>query len=102
MQEICFSMVTEVTERALAHTDKKEVLLVGGVAASKRMQEMMGKMCKDRGAKLYVVPKEYAGDCGVNIAWIGILARKFGWRHDFKDKFDPKWRIDNVEITWLK
>ncbi len=31
-------MVTEVTERALAHTEKKEVLLTGGVAANKRLQ----------------------------------------------------------------
>ncbi|MFA7080853.1 MAG: KEOPS complex N(6)-L-threonylcarbamoyladenine synthase Kae1, partial [Candidatus Bathyarchaeia archaeon] len=36
LQEHVFSMVTEVTERALAHTEKKEVLLTGGVAANKR------------------------------------------------------------------
>jgi tRNA A37 threonylcarbamoyltransferase TsaD len=37
LQETAFSMVTEVTERALAHTEKKEVLLTGGVAANKRI-----------------------------------------------------------------
>ena len=37
LQEHAFSMVTEVTERALAHTEKKELLLTGGVAANKRL-----------------------------------------------------------------
>jgi len=47
VQETCFSMITEVTERALAHTGKREVLVVGGVAANKRLQEMMDKMCNE-------------------------------------------------------
>ncbi|MEM7821735.1 MAG: hypothetical protein QXX38_02915, partial [Candidatus Aenigmatarchaeota archaeon] len=100
LQEICFSMLVEVTERALAHVDKKEVLLVGGVAANKRLQEMMKKMCEGRGAKTYVVPVEYSGDNGVMIAWTGLLAYKFGWKPGFDDLIKPKWRID--EIKWFK
>lgn len=101
LQETCFAMLTEVTERALAHTGKNEVLLVGGVAANKRLQKIMGDMCKERGAKMYIVPQEYAADCGVNVAWVGILAYKSGWKPDFKDKIKSKWRIDEVEITWV-
>ncbi|MFB0502154.1 MAG: KEOPS complex N(6)-L-threonylcarbamoyladenine synthase Kae1, partial [Candidatus Bathyarchaeia archaeon] len=41
LQEVAFSMLTEVTERALAHTEKPEVLLTGGVAANKRLQSML-------------------------------------------------------------
>lgn len=102
MQETCYSMITEVTERALAHTGKKEVLLVGGVAASKRMQEMMNQMCSDRNAKLYVVPQEYSGDNGSMIGVVGILAYKSGYKEKIENKIDPKWRIDEVEVTWLK
>lgn len=102
MQETCFSMLTEVTERALAHTGKKEVLLVGGVAANKRLQEMMEIMCEERGAKFFVVPHEYATDNGAMIAWLGLLAHKSGWKLKTKDKILPKWRIDDVEITWIK
>ena len=43
LQETCFAMLIEVTERALAHTGKNEVLLVGGVAANKRFSEMINK-----------------------------------------------------------
>jgi len=102
MQETCFAMVTEVTERALAHTAKEEVLLVGGVAASKRLQDMMNQMCLDRNGKMHVVPKEYAGDCGVNIAWTGLLAHKSKYKQKIEGKINPKWRVDEVKIAWLK
>ena len=102
LQETCFAMLSEVTERALAHTGKNEVLLVGGVAANKRLQEMLGKMCVDRGAKFYAAPSEYSGDNGIMIGWTGLLAYKSGWKPDFKDKIMPKWRTDDVEITWFK
>ena len=101
LQETCFAMVVEVTERALAHTGKKEVLLVGGVASNKRLQEMMEKMCEERGADFHVVPQEYSGDNGAMIAWTGLLAYKSGWKANFKDKIKPRWRIDEVDITWI-
>ena len=101
-QEICFSMLTEATERALAHTEKNEVLLVGGVAANKRLQKMMKIMCKDRGAKMYVVPQKYSGDNGVMIAWTGLLAYNFGVRTRIeKSNIRQKWRVDEVDIKWL-
>jgi glycoprotease/Kae1 family metallohydrolase len=100
LQETCFAMLTEVTERALAHTGKEEVLLVGGVAANKRLQEMIKKMCGARGAKAYVVPTEYSGDNGVMIAWTGLLAFEKRWEPGFIDLIKPKWRID--EIKWFK
>jgi len=99
LQETCFAMLTEVSERALAHTGKKELLLVGGVAANKRLQEMMGKMCKDRGAKSFVVPMKYAGDNGVNIAWAGILARKSKVK---SAGIIRNWRADQVPTNWIK
>ncbi len=102
IQETCFSMITEVTERALAHTGKNEVLLVGGVAANKRLQSMLGTMTEERGGKLYVVPHEYSGDQGAMIGWVGLLAYKSNWTSNLKDKINPKWRIDDVKITWIK
>lgn len=103
MQEVCFSMLTEVTERALAHTNKKEVLLVGGVAANKRLQEMMKTMCNERGADFYVVPHEYSGDNGIMIGWTGALAYKSGRELSIEDSsVRQNWRTEDVEITWLK
>lgn len=102
-QETVFSMLTEVTERALAHTNKEEVLLVGGVAASRRLQDMMKVMCSGREAKSYSVPMKYAGDNGVMIAWNGILAFKSRQKMRVDDTgFIKAWRTDDVDITWLR
>ena len=71
-------MVTEVTERALAHTEKKEVLLTGGVAANKRLQSMLSVIAQEHDAQFNVVPLEFATDNGAMIAWTGVLAYKHG------------------------
>lgn len=97
-QETCFAMLTEVTERAMAHTDKEEVLLVGGVAANKRLQEMLSIMCKERGAKFFVVPREYSGDNGSMIAVAGMLKKRPITIAESKVK--QKWRVDEVEIEY--
>ena len=98
LQENSFAMLVETVERALAHTDKEEVLLVGGVAANKRLQEMLSIMTSERGANFFVVPQEYAGDCGINIAWTGILAHQKGYDVSIENsKINQKWRIDEVE-----
>lgn len=97
LQETSFAMLTEVAERAVAHTGKKELLLVGGVAANIRLQEMMRNMCEERGGKMYVVPNQYSGDNGVMIAWTGLLAYKNKKIVKIKDKFLPTWRIDQTE-----
>ena len=75
-QEHIFSMLIEVSERAIAHTEKEEILLVGGVAKNSKLKNMFKIMCKDRGIKLKVVPDEFAGDNGAMIAYSGYLKAK--------------------------
>jgi len=101
-QESCFAMLTEVAERAMAHTGKNELLVVGGVAANKRLRKMLEIMCKERNAKFFAGPLEYSGDNGVMIAWLGLLFYKHGITTPIeKSKIRQKWRIDEVEIPWL-
>lgn len=101
LQEVAFSMLTEATERALAHTEKKEVVLTGGVAANERLQQMIRSISLEHEAEFFVVPREYSGDCGAQIAWTGILAYKSGVRVDVeKSLVRPKWRLDRVRIPW--
>lgn len=101
LQETAFAMLVEVTERAVAHTGKNEVLLTGGVAANKRLQEMLEIMCKERGAEFFAVPREYAGDCGANIAYAGLLAYNSGEKPAKKAETNSRWRTDEVDIKWL-
>jgi len=92
-QETTFAMLTEVTERALAHTGKKEVLLVGGVAQNKRLQEMIKQMSKEHKAKFHVPPSSLCGDNGLMIAWAGVMKKN-------KEKIEakPRWRTDEASL----
>ncbi len=102
LQETCFAMLAEVTERALAHCEKEEAILIGGVAANQRFCGMLGSMCKDRGAKFYPVPLKYCGDNASMIAWQGILEYNATGRTEDIDSvdFNPNWRVDDIEAIW--
>jgi N6-L-threonylcarbamoyladenine synthase/protein kinase Bud32 len=103
LQETVFSMLTEVTERALAHTEKPGILLTGGVAANKRLQSMLKTVAEEHNTKFCVVPKQYALDNGAMIAWTGILAYKNGLTLPIEQSFVRlKWRLDEVEVPWVK
>jgi len=103
LQETALAMLTEVTERAMAHTEKRLLLLTGGSARNKRLQEMLEVMTKERGAEVRVVPPELATDNGVMIAWTGILAHSAGITTPIEKSFvRPRWRIDEVEIPWIR
>jgi N6-L-threonylcarbamoyladenine synthase/protein kinase Bud32 len=103
LQETAFSMVTEVTERALAHTQKKEALLTGGVAANKRLQSMIRSIAEEHNAKFCVVPSQFAIDNGAMTAWTGILAFKHGMITPIEKSFVRlRWRLDEVEVPWIR
>ncbi len=103
LQEYAFSMVTEVTERALAHTEKKEVLLTGGVAANKRLQAMLEVIAEEHGAEFSVVPLQYATDNGAMIAWTGTLAFRHGLVLPIEDSMVKlRWRVDKVDVPWIQ
>ena len=96
MQETTFSMLLEVAERDMAHCDKKELLLGGGVACNKRLQEMAKKMCEERGAKCFIPPNELMLDNGAMIAVSGLYHFKKGRKE--KLEIRPYERTDDVKI----
>jgi N6-L-threonylcarbamoyladenine synthase len=100
--ETTYAMLVEVTERALAHTGKSEVLLTGGVAASRRFQEMISVMCAERGSRSFVCPVEYAGDNGAMIAITGMIMKSSGMEPIKEIDFFPRWRTDEVDVTWIR
>lgn len=101
LREIAYSMVVEVTERCVSHTKKKEILVVGGVAASPYLRDKMEWAARHHGAELYIVPPEYAGDNGAMIAWTGLLAFRSGVSIPVEDSYiKPRWRVDEVDTPW--
>ena len=102
LQETAFSMLVEVTERALAHTKKQEVMLCGGVAANSRLREMVSIMAEEHFAEFYMPPMKYCGDNGAMIAWMGQLMHKSGFRQEIEDTtVIQKYRTDQVDVPWM-
>lgn len=96
LQETIFSMLVEVTERALSHTGSNEVLIVGGVGCKNfciillflgnlRLQEMMAGMMAQRGGILFASDDRYCIDNGAMIACAGALAYENGFVVSFED-----------------
>jgi N6-L-threonylcarbamoyladenine synthase len=101
VQESAFATTVEVTERALAFTGSREVMVVGGVAANKRLAEMLNIMVQRHSARLSVVPLRYSGDCGAQIAWTGLLAFRSGVQVPVeKSVIRQSWRLDTVPLPW--
>jgi N6-L-threonylcarbamoyladenine synthase len=87
----------------LAHTEKKEVLLTGGVAANKRLQSMIKAIAEEHDAKFCVMPREFAVDNGAMIAWTGVLAYTHGVVTPIEESFVKlRWRLEEVEVPWVK
>ncbi|PNX47045.1 MAG: UGMP family protein, partial [Thermoplasmata archaeon M9B1D] len=101
IQETTFAALTEVTERAMAHTEKNQVLLGGGVAANKRLRDMVQKMAHEREASFFVPPKDLCVDNGAMIAWLGVLMYISGIRMSVENSFiNQRFRTDMVDVTW--
>ena len=103
LQETLFAMLTEVTERAMAHCDSTEVIIVGGVGCNVRLQEMIGKMAEERGGKVGSMDDRYCIDNGAMIGYAGLLEfiNKGKKGIELKDAtFTQRFRTDEVLVTW--
>jgi N6-L-threonylcarbamoyladenine synthase len=99
LQETTFAMLTEVAERAMAHTGKIELVLGGGVACNKRLQKMCKIMCKERNASFFVPPNQVLVDNGAMIAWLGIKMKKFATKNYQTIDIRPYERTDDIMIS---
>jgi N6-L-threonylcarbamoyladenine synthase len=102
IQQTAFAMITEAVERALSATEKKELLLVGGVSANKELSSMLNLACQRHKVKLNSCPITFAGDNGTQIAWTGILSYlKSKNVIDISNSFvNQSWRVDSVDVLW--
>jgi len=103
IQETCFAMLVEVTERAMAHVEKDEVLLGGGVVQNKRLQEMVRVMAEERGASMFVPPGSLCVDNGAMIAWTGLIMHRAGLSTPLKESaVRQRFRTDEVDLPWME
>lgn len=101
LQETAFAMLVEATERALALTKRKELLLCGGVAQNRRLQGMLREMVKPHGCRFFVPEDEFNADNGAMIALTANLMYEAGVRMKLGEcRAVQKMRVDEVEVRW--
>ncbi|MEM4892247.1 MAG: KEOPS complex N(6)-L-threonylcarbamoyladenine synthase Kae1, partial [Pyrobaculum sp.] len=100
--ETAYYMLAEVTERALAYTKKRELVVAGGVARSRRLREILEEVGREHGVEVKIVPVEYAGDNGAMIALTGYYAYRRGVAVRPEESFvKQNWRLDAVDVPWF-
>jgi len=106
LQENVFAMLVEVSERALAHTGKSELLIGGGVGCNSRLQEMCRIMCEERGCKFFAPEKSLLVDNGAMIGYLGLKMHRRNKEKGIRNKelgdidIAPRERTDEVEVLW--
>ncbi|ADM12143.2 O-sialoglycoprotein endopeptidase [Encephalitozoon intestinalis ATCC 50506] len=101
LQETVFSALVEVTERAMAFSNSKEVLIVGGVGCNLRLQEMMNIMARERGGTCYATDERFCIDNGLMIAHAGMLMAKSGASFSLDECFvTQRYRTDSIDVVW--
>jgi len=101
VQETIFAMLLEVSERAMAHCEKTELVLGGGVACNSRLKEMSQQMCKDRNAKCIIPENQYLVDNAAMIAVLGIKMYEAGNITKIEDsQINPYERTDDIKVNW--
>ncbi|KAI0969756.1 glycoprotease [Xylaria arbuscula] len=101
LQETVFSMLVEITERAMAHVGSAQVLVVGGVGCNERLQAMMGSMAAERGGSVYATDERFCIDNGIMIAHAGLLAFETGFRTPLAESTcTQRFRTDEVHVRW--
>ena len=101
VQETVFAMLLEVSERAMAHCEKNELVLGGGVACNSRLKEMAQQMCRDYGARCIIPDNQYLVD---NAAMIGVLGIKMFNAGNItkieRSNINPYERTDDIRVNW--
>ena len=101
LQEICFSILTEVTERAVAHIDKNDILLAGGVARNNKLRKMVKEMAEERGANFFVPLPDLCADNGAMIAWTGLIMHLNNGKMKIEESVTRQnFRTDEVQVFW--
>ncbi|RME79329.1 MAG: hypothetical protein D6769_02745, partial [Methanobacteriota archaeon] len=97
LMETSMYMVAEATERALHLTRAGSLVLCGGVAQNKRLQEIIRIIGEDNGIAVGIAEDSLNRDNGAMIAYAGsLLYKKFGPTEAGSLIAMPNYRIDQI------
>ncbi len=91
-----YAMLLETLARAMFAYNAKKIILCGGVAQSKILNEMLKEFEALYDVKVYRAPNEFNRDNGSMIAYTGYLLFKKGKKDELPVVPDPNYRIDHL------
>ena len=101
VQETVFAMLLEVSERAMAHCEKSELVLGGGVACNSRLKEMAKIMCDARDSKCIIPENQFLIDNAGMIGVLGIKMYQAGNKTTIEtSEINPYERTDDIKVNW--
>ncbi|ABS77632.1 tRNA (adenosine(37)-N6)-threonylcarbamoyltransferase complex transferase subunit TsaD [Coxiella burnetii] len=84
--------------RALEKTGINTLVLVGGVAANKKLRERLGQVAVKRAAQIYYPRQEFCTDNGAMVAYTGWLRLNAGEKEDKTIRVKPRWSMAELNI----
>lgn len=86
--------------RALEKTGHTTLVLVGGVAANKKLRERLEKVTEKQGIKMYYPRQEFCTDNGAMVAYTGWLRLNAGEKEDKRIRVRARWSM--AELNTIK
>ena len=76
------------------NTKTNYFVVAGGVAANKKIREMLINLCKEKNFKPVFPPKELCGDNAAMIAMVGLEKYKLKKFNNLDHQAIPRWQLD--------
>ena len=80
------------------HFDKKKFVVAGGVAANKKIREMLVELCKEENYESIFPPIEFCGDNAAMIAMVGLEKYKLKRFDKLDHPAKPRWSLDEKAV----
>ncbi|HMK87332.1 MAG TPA: tRNA (adenosine(37)-N6)-threonylcarbamoyltransferase complex transferase subunit TsaD [Steroidobacteraceae bacterium] len=95
-QEAVIDTLAEKSRRALVASDRRRLVVAGGVGANQRLRERLGEMARRLGAELYFPRTEFCTDNGAMIAFAGALRLAAGERQGLAIHATSSWELADL------
>ena len=95
--EVILNKKTKIAFTEYEKINKKELdkfVIAGGVAANKKIREMLITICKERNILPIFPPKQLCGDNAAMIAMVGLEKYKLKKLNNLDHQAIPRWQLD--------
>ena len=84
------------TQRALAHTHLKQLVVAGGVSANQYLRETLAQAAQQQGCQVFYPRKDFCTDNGAMIAYAGALRLAAGRQGDDTITVKARWPMADL------